>query len=106
MLATGRSYQMATMQIIYMALIGLFALFSAPYGVNAVAVAVSAAMAASFVLYAVVSCRMTGVTLWTSCLSMVHRLLLPHLSSGQARRSKLCLKDGRIIRCWPSGFPS
>ncbi|CAH2395179.1 lipopolysaccharide biosynthesis protein [Mesorhizobium ventifaucium] len=64
MLATGRSYQMATMQIINMALIGLFALFSAPYGVNAVAVAVSAAMAASFVLCAVVSCRMTGVTLW------------------------------------------
>ncbi|RJT32725.1 lipopolysaccharide biosynthesis protein [Mesorhizobium waimense] len=63
-LATGHSYRTASMQITYMALVASFAFFSAPYGVNAVAVAVSAAMAASFVLYTVVSCRMTGVTLW------------------------------------------
>lgn len=62
MLATGRSYQMASMQIVNMALIALFALLSAPYGVNAVAVAVSAAIAASFVLNAVVSCRITGLS--------------------------------------------
>jgi O-antigen/teichoic acid export membrane protein len=62
MLATGRSYQMASMQIINMALIGLFALFSAPYGVNAVAFAVSGAIATSFILYAAISCRMTGLS--------------------------------------------
>ena len=62
-LATGRSYRTASMQITYMALVASFAFFSAPYGVNAVAFAVSGAIATSFILYAAISCRMTGVTL-------------------------------------------
>jgi O-antigen/teichoic acid export membrane protein len=61
-LATGRSYRMASMQIIYMALVASFAFFSAPYGVNAVAFAVSGAIATSFMIYAAISCRMTGLS--------------------------------------------
>lgn len=61
-LATGRSYRTALMQFIYMALVAASAFFSAPYGVNAVAVAVSGAIATSFFLYAAISCRMTGLS--------------------------------------------
>lgn len=61
-LATGRSYRTASMQITYMALVASFAFFSAPYGVNAVAFAVSGAIATSFILYAAISCRMTGLS--------------------------------------------
>ncbi|RWA70972.1 MAG: lipopolysaccharide biosynthesis protein [Mesorhizobium sp.] len=61
-LATGRSYQTASMQFTYMALVASFAFFSAPYGVNAVALAVSGAIATSFFLYATISCRMTGLS--------------------------------------------
>ncbi|SIT55772.1 putative Polysaccharide biosynthesis protein [Mesorhizobium prunaredense] len=61
-LATGRSYRTASMQITYMALVASFAFFSAPYGVNAVAFAVSGAIATSFFLYAAISCRMTGLS--------------------------------------------
>ena len=95
MLATGRSYQMAFMQIINMALIGLFALFSAPYGVNAVAVAVSAAIAASFVVYAVVSCRMTGVTLWD--------FLLVH--GPPAAFAAIVLGAGSAVKVLLEGWP-
>lgn len=62
MLATGRSYRTASMQITYMALVASFAFFSAPYGVNAVAFAVSGAIVTSFILYAAVGCRMTGLS--------------------------------------------
>jgi PST family polysaccharide transporter len=62
MLATGRSYRMASMQIVNMALIASFAFFSAPYGVNAVALAVSGAIATGFMLYAAIICRMTGLS--------------------------------------------
>lgn len=62
MLATGRSYQMASMQVVYMALVGSAAFFSAPYGVGAVAAAVSGAIVTSFVLYASISCRVTGLS--------------------------------------------
>jgi PST family polysaccharide transporter len=62
MLATGRSYQMASMQVVYMALVASAAFFSAPYGVSAVAAAVSGAIVTSFVLYAFISCRVTGLS--------------------------------------------
>ncbi|WP_292481687.1 lipopolysaccharide biosynthesis protein [Mesorhizobium sp.] len=61
-LATGQSYRTASMQIIYMALVASLAFFSAPYGVNAVAFAVSGAIATSFFLYAAMSCRITGLS--------------------------------------------
>ncbi|RWM99662.1 MAG: lipopolysaccharide biosynthesis protein [Mesorhizobium sp.] len=62
MLATGQSYQTAFMAFVYMSLVASFALLSAPYGVNAVAFAVSGAIATSFILYAAVGCRMTGLS--------------------------------------------
>ncbi|TIP28860.1 MAG: lipopolysaccharide biosynthesis protein [Mesorhizobium sp.] len=61
-LATGQSYRMAYMQIIYMTLVASFAFFSAPYGVNAVAFSVSGAIATSFFLYAAMTCRITGLS--------------------------------------------
>ncbi|MGX9115459.1 hypothetical protein ACWTU6_01985 [Mesorhizobium sp. BHbsci] len=61
-LATGRSYRTAFMQITYMALVASLAFFSAPYGVNAVAFAVSGAIATSLMIYAAISCRMTGLS--------------------------------------------
>ncbi|RWE00097.1 MAG: lipopolysaccharide biosynthesis protein [Mesorhizobium sp.] len=61
-LATGQSYRTASMALIYMALVASFAFFSAPYGVNVVAFAVSGAIAISFFLYAAITCRMTGLS--------------------------------------------
>ncbi|MER9420639.1 oligosaccharide flippase family protein [Mesorhizobium sp. M0306] len=62
MLATGRSYRSASMQIVNAALVTSFAFFAAPYGVSAVAAAVSGAILMSFVLYSVISCRITELS--------------------------------------------
>ncbi|CAN7706534.1 lipopolysaccharide biosynthesis protein [Mesorhizobium amorphae] len=63
LLSTGHSYRTATMQIVNLMLIAGLASLSAPYGVNAVAVAVSGAIAMSFAIYALMSCRLTEMSL-------------------------------------------
>jgi PST family polysaccharide transporter len=63
LLAQGRSYSLASLQVVNALLITAGALAAAPYGLNAVCSAVLAAVVVSFCVYAIICGRAAGVRL-------------------------------------------